>query len=148
MANVQHSSLTGADLHECKGAASAASGQVPVANGSGSAPFGFLPYSVLTGKPLVPVVYNGNTATGATPQVRVFTATAVAGLFTVSITGLSSILGVSASVVSGAGGIGVTAVASINTATNTGVSGTVVVLGASGNTLGTNQTVYVTVIGV
>lgn len=148
MANVQHSGLTGSDLHECKGAASAASGQVPVANGSGSAPFGFLAYSSLTGKPLVPVVYNGNTPVGATPQIRTFTATAVAGLFTVSITGLSSLLSASASVVSGAGGIGVTAVASINTASNTGVSGTVVVLGASGNTLGTNQTVYVTVMGV
>lgn len=147
MANVQHSSLSGAELHECKGAASAASGQVPVANGSGSAPFGFLPYSTLTGKPLVPVVYSGNSATGSTPQIRVYTAVAVAGLFTISITGMSTLLGVSASVVSGAGGIGVTAVASINTASNTGVSGTVVVLGTSGNTLGTNQTVYVTVWG-
>lgn len=37
MAN--HSTLTGADLHEIKGAAAATSGQIPVANGSGGAPF-------------------------------------------------------------------------------------------------------------
>lgn len=36
MANVQHSALTGADLHEPKGAASASAGQVYVANGAGS----------------------------------------------------------------------------------------------------------------
>ncbi|MDE2102788.1 MAG: hypothetical protein KGL39_36425, partial [Patescibacteria group bacterium] len=36
MANVAHSSLTGADLHEPKGVATAASGSVYVANGSGS----------------------------------------------------------------------------------------------------------------
>ena len=36
MANVAHASLTGADLHEPKGAASATSGQVYVANGAGS----------------------------------------------------------------------------------------------------------------
>ena len=34
MANVQHSALTGADLHEPKGAASAAAGRVYVANGA------------------------------------------------------------------------------------------------------------------
>jgi hypothetical protein len=36
MANVAHSSLTGADLHEPKGAATATSGQVYVADGAGS----------------------------------------------------------------------------------------------------------------
>lgn len=39
MANVQHSTLTGADLHELKGAASAAADTVPVADGSGSTSF-------------------------------------------------------------------------------------------------------------
>jgi hypothetical protein len=34
-----HSALTGSDLHEIKGAATATSGQIPVANGAGSAPF-------------------------------------------------------------------------------------------------------------
>lgn len=36
MANVQHSTLTGADLHEPKGVATAAAGNVYIANGSGS----------------------------------------------------------------------------------------------------------------
>lgn len=40
MANVAHSTLTGADLHEPKGAASAASGTVYIANGSGSGTWG------------------------------------------------------------------------------------------------------------
>lgn len=36
MANIQHSALTGSDLHEPKGAATAASGTTYVSNGSGS----------------------------------------------------------------------------------------------------------------
>ena len=36
MANVTHSSLTGSDLHEPKGVAAASSGEVYIANGSGS----------------------------------------------------------------------------------------------------------------
>ena len=53
MANVPHSSLTGTDLHEIKGASSATTGQVPVANGSGGAPFGKLTHTSLqtTGNP-------------------------------------------------------------------------------------------------
>lgn len=40
MANVAHSTLTGADLHEPKGAATAASGTVYISNGSGSGAWG------------------------------------------------------------------------------------------------------------
>lgn len=40
MANVAHSTLTGADLHEPKGVSSAASGTVYIANGSGSGSWG------------------------------------------------------------------------------------------------------------
>jgi len=36
MANVQHSALTGSDLHEPKGVASATAGKVYISNGSGS----------------------------------------------------------------------------------------------------------------
>lgn len=39
MAEVTHASLTGADLHECKGAASATAGQFLIATGSGTATF-------------------------------------------------------------------------------------------------------------
>lgn len=37
---VAHSTLTGTDLHEIKGASTATAGQVPVADGLGGAPFG------------------------------------------------------------------------------------------------------------
>lgn len=48
---IQHASITDPDIHETKGASSAAAGTVPIANGSGSAPFGYVDYSTLTGKP-------------------------------------------------------------------------------------------------
>lgn len=50
---VAHKDLTGTDLHEIKGASTATSGQVPVANGSGGAPFGKLTHTSLqtTGNP-------------------------------------------------------------------------------------------------
>ena len=78
MADILHSSLTGVDLHECKGAASAAVGQVPIANGAGSAPFGNLPYSSLTGRPVTPsVAFNGTTLT-STPLTKHYIVTASA----------------------------------------------------------------------
>jgi hypothetical protein len=46
---VAHKDLTGTDLHEIKGASSATAGQVPIANGSGGAPFGKLDATSLTG---------------------------------------------------------------------------------------------------
>lgn len=39
----EHRVITDAQLHEIKGAASASAGTVPIANGSGGAPFGVLP---------------------------------------------------------------------------------------------------------
>lgn len=50
---VAHKDLTGSDLHEVKGASTATSGQVPIANGAGGAPFGKLTHSSLqtTGNP-------------------------------------------------------------------------------------------------
>lgn len=38
---IQHSAIPDADLHELKGAASAAAGKVPIASGAGTSPFGF-----------------------------------------------------------------------------------------------------------
>lgn len=40
-----HKDLTGADLHEIKGASTATSNQIPIANGLGGAPFTTPPYS-------------------------------------------------------------------------------------------------------
>lgn len=50
---VSHKDLTGTDLHEIKGASTATSGQVPVSNGAGGAPFGTLTHTSLstTGNP-------------------------------------------------------------------------------------------------
>lgn len=59
-----HSGLTGASLHESKGAAAATAGQVAVADGAGSAPFGTL--------------VNGSFATGYPVQVTGTTKAAVA----------------------------------------------------------------------
>jgi hypothetical protein len=42
---VAHASLPNAELHEVKGASAATVGQVPVANGSGSAPFGTITFN-------------------------------------------------------------------------------------------------------
>jgi hypothetical protein len=42
MANIQHSALTDPQLHEPKGASTAASGKVYVANGSGSGTWQFI----------------------------------------------------------------------------------------------------------
>jgi hypothetical protein len=50
---VAHKDLTGTDLHEVKGASTATAGQVPVASGSGTAPFAKLTHTSLqtTGNP-------------------------------------------------------------------------------------------------
>ena len=50
---VSHKDLTGTDLHEMKGASTATSGQVPIANGAGGTPFGKLTHTSLqtTGNP-------------------------------------------------------------------------------------------------
>lgn len=50
MANVNHASLTGAELHEPKGAASAALGTVYVANGAGSGSWQSIGTSAFTGQ--------------------------------------------------------------------------------------------------
>lgn len=45
MANVQHSALTGSDLHEPKGVASAAASKVYISNGAGSGSWRYFPHS-------------------------------------------------------------------------------------------------------
>lgn len=75
MADVLHSTLTGADLHESKGAASAASGQVAIANGAGSAPFGVLSYTQLSNTPLPKLQLNGTASTGQA-LIKAYTTTA------------------------------------------------------------------------
>lgn len=57
MPNVSHSSLTASNLHEPKGAASASSGQVYIADGAGSGSWRYLPHSFC---------YYANIGTGTT----------------------------------------------------------------------------------
>ncbi len=146
MADVLHSALTGADLHECKGAASAAAGQVPVANGTGSAPFIYLPYTAISGRPVTPVVsFNGGDV-GTTPAIRHYILTAVGGSWSQAITGITTLHGVQAQVVSPTAGASNAFIATVNTATTATVTGQVVK--ADGTALGTTQTIFLTVFGV
>lgn len=48
---MEHKDIPDAQLHQIKGAASASSGQVPIATGSGTAVFGFLDWTQVANKP-------------------------------------------------------------------------------------------------
>lgn len=48
---MEHKDIPDAQLHQIKGAASASSGQVPIATGSGTAAFGFLDWTQVANKP-------------------------------------------------------------------------------------------------
>lgn len=48
---MEHKDIPDAQLHQIKGAASASSGQVPIATGSGTAAFGFIDWSQVANKP-------------------------------------------------------------------------------------------------
>ena len=141
MANVQHSALTGSDLHECKGAASAASGQVPIANGAGQAPFGSLQYTQLGATP-IPKLQLNNVASTGQAIIKVYTTTAAAGLWSVTPSGFTTIWSVHATAIDGANPT-VATVATVSTSSITGKN----VLTNSVTPTGT-QTTYVTVIGV
>lgn len=147
MANVQHSALTGSDLHECKGAASAASGQVAIANGAGSAPFGVLQYTQLGGTP-IPKLQLNNVASTGQAIIKVYTTTAAAGLWSVTPSGFTTIWSVTAQCLSGSQAIGTTASATVATVSTSSITGANVVHSASANAISGTQTVYVTVIGV
>ena len=88
MANVNHSSLTDPYLHEPKGVAAAASGEVYVANGAGSGAWRFLPHAfcyytdVGTGTTIsTPISYTKvNPTTTGDPTQKDFTHTSPARL--------------------------------------------------------------------
>jgi len=146
MATVTHSQLTGSNLHECKGAATATAGQVPVADGNGKAVFKSLPYSAIANTPLTPsVIFNG-TAVSVSPKIFHFITTASMGNWSVAINGLTTLHGVQATCISNTSGAANAFKATVNTATSINITGQVV--NANGSTLGTGQTVYVTVYGI
>lgn len=146
MADILHSTLTGADLHECKGASTASVGQVPVANGAGSAPFTTLSYSSLAGTPVTPTQYFNGAAVTGSPKILNYIVTASGGSWSQGITGITTLHAVQATVVSGTAGAGTAYVATVNSATTATISGQVVK--ADGTSLGIGQTVYLTVFGV
>ena len=143
MADILHSTLTGADLHESKGAASASLGQVAVANGAGSAPFANLNYSYLAGVPVTPTQYFNGTAVTGSPKIMTYIVTASAGAWSQAITGISTLHAVQATAVGGST-YATAAIATIASATTATISGNVFVNGVAGTT----QTVYLTVFGV
>lgn len=146
MADILHSTLTGADLHECKGAATASLGQVPVANGAGSAPFAQLSYNYLANTPVTPTMYLNGAEVAGRPKVLSYIVTASSGSWSQAITGITTLHGVQATVVSPTSGFSTAYVATVNTATTATITGQVVK--ADGTSLGTTQTVYLTVFGV
>lgn len=141
MANVLHASLTGANLHEIKGAATAPSGQVPISSGSGTAPFGQLQYTQLGATPLPKLQLNGVDSEGQA-KIKVYTTTAVAGLWTVSPVGFTSVWAVHATAIDATNPT-VATVATVSTSSITGKN----VLTNSVTPTGT-QITQVTVIGV
>jgi len=66
---VQHSALTGADLHESKGAAAASINTVAIADGAGSTAWGKVTDSVMTGQKGYIVVEFNNISAGETIYV-------------------------------------------------------------------------------
>ncbi|MGG6175428.1 hypothetical protein ACQV2C_07770 [Pantoea allii] len=146
MATVTHSQLTGANLHECKGAATATAGQVPVATGNGTAVFQQLPYSAIANTPITPSTVFNSTTVGVTPKILHFIATAVSGNWSVAVSGITTLHGVQATCISNTSGPANAFKATVNTATTVTITGQVV--NANGSTLGTGQTVYVTVYGI
>lgn len=141
MANVLHSQLTGTDLHELKGAATAASGTVPIASGAGTSPFGQLQYTQLGATP-IPKLQLNNVASTGQAIIKVYTTTAAAGLWTVTPTGFTTIWAVHATAIDGTNPT-VATVATVSPSSITGKN----VLTNSVTPSGT-QTTYVTVIGV
>lgn len=198
---VLHSTLTGSDLHECKGADSATAGQVPVATGAGTAVFATITYSQISGtpslaavatsgaysdlsgkpvlaavatsgaysdltgkptlatvatsgsyadlsnKPLVPTLTLNGTVATSTPLIKTYTTTAAAGLWSVTLSGFTTIHNVIATAINPGSTAATTAVAGVATFSTTTVTGTVVLLD-NPPVLGTTQAVRVTVFGV
>lgn len=146
MADVLHSTLTGSDLHECKGADSAALGQVPIASGSGTAPFGNLNYSFLTGTPVVPALYFNGSAVAGSPKIYTYVLTATGGAWSQGISGITTLYGVQVTALSTGSTYATSAIATVASATTATISGSVIVNGAIPTT--GSITVYLTVYGV
>lgn len=149
MANILHSQLTGLDLHEVKGASTAASGTSPVANGTGGAPFSFINYNSLTNKPNIPKVFYNNVEVAGS-KTHIFTTTSAGGIWTANIStlGFSTIYGVWATAIAGGTALGTACSVNVASITITAITGSVVIHSGSTNTLGTTQAIQLVIRGV
>lgn len=147
MANILHKDLTGTDLHEVKGAASAASGTVPKSNGAGSAPFSFIQWDDVQAKPTVPRYFLNDVQITSGTLIKTYTTVASAGTFSVNLTGFTTIHNCFATCISTGTALGTAAIAQVATFTTATVTGSVLVFSGSQTNLGTTQVVRVTVIG-
>lgn len=141
MANVLHSQLTGSDLHECKGAAAASSGQVPIATGSGTAVFGALSYAQLSGTPIAKPMLDETTPSEQV-IMKTYSVTPVAGAWTATLTGFTTVWAVYASVYNAT----TPTVSTVSTVSATTVTGKNVATNSV--TPGGTDVVHLTVIGV
>lgn len=137
MANVSHASLTGANLHEPKGVATASSGQIYVANGAGSGAWTTVEGLSITGMiadfttPLAPAGWLecDGTAISTTTYSALYNAmsiqqTGTRGAGSPTITGLSSTTGIKAGYyVFGTGIASGTTVLSVDSASQITMSG-------------------------
>lgn len=146
MADVLHSALTGSDLHETKGADTASVGQVPVANGTGGAPFNNLSYTYITNTPAIPSFSSGGTVVTGTALVKSYLVTASSGTWTQALAGFTTVHAVQATAISATTGLSTACFATVNTVSSTSVSGQVFLISTAA--LGTTQQVYLTVFGV
>lgn len=146
MANVLHSALTGGDLHESKGAASAASGTVAIANGAGNAVFGVLSYAQLSNTPLPKLQLNGTDSTGQA-KIKVYTTTSNAsGVWSVTLSGFTTIWGVFTTTFSNGSELG--SLTAVKTVSPTSVTGTTIQYTNTTNSVLATAPVQVLVIGV
>ena len=141
---IEHKDLPDSALHKLKGAASAAANTVPIATGSGDTSFGFVNYTNVTNRP---VVTDSSGSVVSIPKIRYYSVTAVSGIWTVAISGFTTINLVVPVVQSGGTTLGTAAIATLGTVSLSSATGSVIVPTASANALGTNQTVIVMVMG-
>lgn len=148
MANVQHSTLTGSDLHECKGADTAPAGTVPVATGAGTAVFQALNYTQVANTPLLKPQLNGTTPTGQV-LIKVYTTTSSAtdGTWSVAPVGFTTVWAVHATAIGGST-VGTACVAPVSSVSTTSVSGIAIQMAAAANSFAASKVIQVTVIGV
>lgn len=128
-----------------KGAAAAAANTVPIATGAGDTAFGFINYTNVTGKPVTTTIGG---ASIVAPRTRFYSVTAVAGVWSLAISGFSSVAFVVPVAITAGNTLGVVCSATLSSYNTTSATGAVIIHSASDNSLGTTQEVQVMVVGL